>query len=280
MDASRAEQSGGAKIGPADLASRYLAAQSVAWEAGGLALDYVADRSRLQVETKGPHDFVSAADRAVETFIAQRLGAAFPGDAFLGEESHRMTTPDGTGPLWVVDPIDGTANFVRDLPDWCVSIGLLAGGRLEIGVIYVPALDELYAAQRGQGAFCGGKAIHASDRTTIAGATIGLDHSFDNPSANHRAHIAAVHAHGGEYRRNGSVAVSLTRVASGRLDGFVELHLNAWDVAAGIVLVQEAGGWTNDFLAGDGLNKGNPIIAATPGMRDQLLAIVGLEAWR
>jgi myo-inositol-1(or 4)-monophosphatase len=280
LDAPRAAPPDGAKIGPTDLTSRYLAAQSVAWEAGRLALGYLADRSRLQVETKGPHDFVSAADRAVEAFIAQHLGAAFPTDAFLGEESYGMPTPDRAGLLWVVDPIDGTANFVRDLPDWCVSIGLLVERRFEVGVIYVPALDELYAAQRGQGAFCGGKAIHVSDRTTVTGATIGLDHSFDDPSADHRAHIAAVHTHGGEYRRNGSVAVSLTRVASGRLDGFVELHLNPWDVAAGIVLVQEAGGWTNDFLARDGLSKGNPIIAATPGMRDELLAITGLDIWR
>jgi myo-inositol-1(or 4)-monophosphatase len=268
------------KLGPADLTSRYLAAQSVASEAGRLALGYLADRSRLQVEAKGPHDFVSAADRAVETLIAGRLAAAFPADSFLGEESHGATAPGSAGLLWAVDPIDGTANFVRALPDWCVSIGLLVEGRPEIGVIYVPALDELYAAQRGHGSFCAGAAIHVSDRTALAGATIGLDHSFDGSSAEHRAHIAALHAHGAEYRRNGSVAVSLTRVASGRLDGFIELHLNAWDVAAGIVLVQEAGGWTNDFFAGDGLEKGNPIIAATPGLRDELLTITGLESWR
>jgi myo-inositol-1(or 4)-monophosphatase len=265
---------------PVDLTSRYLAAQSVAWEAGRLALGYLADRGRLQVEIKGPHDFVSAADHAVEGLIAGRLAAAFPADAFLGEESHGTTAPDSSGLLWVVDPIDGTANFVRALPDWCVSIGLLVEGRPEIGVIYVPEADELYAARRGHGASRAGAAIRVSDRTTLAGATIGLDHSFDGSSAEHRAHIAALHAHGAEYRRNGSVAVSLTRVASGRLDGFIELHLNAWDVAAGIVLVQEAGGWTNDFFAGDGLDKGNPIIAAAPGIRDQLLAITALESWR
>jgi len=262
------------------LASRYLAAQSVAREAGRLALDYLMDRGGLQIETKGPHDFVSAADRAVEALIARRLAAAFPEDALLGEESGRSTTAGAANLLWVVDPIDGTANFVRALPDWCVSIGLMAEGRFEIGVIHVPALDELYAARRGEGAFCGGRPIRVSGCTAIAGATIGLDHSFDDPSEHHRAHIAAVHAHGGEYRRSGSVAVSLTRVAGGRLDGFIELHLNAWDVAAGIVLVQEAGGWTNDFLAEDGLAKGNPIIAAAPGVRDELLAIAGLEAWR
>jgi len=277
LDAQFTARCGGDAAG---LAARYLAAQSVAREAGRLALDYLADRGRLQVEAKGPHDFVTAADRAVEALIAERLAAAFPTDALLGEESHTAHTPDTADLLWVVDPIDGTANFVRNLPDWCVSIGLLVQGRPELGVIYVPAADELYAARRGHGAFCNSVAIHASDRATIAGATIGLDHSFGDPSADHRAHIAAVHAHGGEYRRNGSGAVSLTRVASGRLDGFVELHLNAWDVAAGIVLVQEAGGWTNDFLAGDNLGKNNPIIAAGPGIRDELLAITGLGAWR
>jgi myo-inositol-1(or 4)-monophosphatase len=280
LDAQHTAWSGSAKAAPADLTSRYLAAQSVAWEAGRPALRYLADRSRLQVEVKGPHDFVSAADRAVEALIAGRLAAAFPTDAFLGEESHGAAAPDSADLLWVVDPIDGTANFVRALPDWCVSIGLLVEGRPEIGVIYVPAADEIYAARRGHGAFCAGVAIRASDRTTIAGATIGLDYSFDSPSAEHRAHIAAVHAHGGEYRRNGSVAVSLTRVASGQLDGFIELYLNAWDVAAGIVLVEEAGGWTNDFFTGEGLDKGNPIIAAAPGIRDELLAITGLETWR
>src|SRR5262245_60457392 len=269
-----------AKAGPADLTSRYLAAQSVAWEAGRLALGYLADPSRLQIEVKGPHDFVSAADRAVETLIAGRLAAAFPTDGFYGEESGAAAAPASAGLVWVVDPIDGTASFVRALPDWCVSIGLLVEGRSEIGVIYVPEADELYAARRGHGAFCAGDALHVSDRTTLAGATIGLDHSFSDSSAQHRAHIAALHTHGAEYRRNGSVAVSLTRVASGRLDGFIELHLNAWDVAAGIVLVQEAGGWTNDFFAGDGLEKGNPIIAAAPGVRDELLAIAGLQSWR
>jgi myo-inositol-1(or 4)-monophosphatase len=155
----------------------------------------------------------------------------------------------------------------------------LVEGRSEIGVIYVPAVDELYAARRGRGALCGGQAIHASDRTTVAGATIARTIRSTFP----RRTIAPTSrpcTPMGEYRRNGSVAVSLTRVSSGRLDGFIELHLNAWDVAAGIVLVQEAGGWTNDFFAGEGLDKGNPIIAAAPGIRDELLAITGLETWR
>jgi myo-inositol-1(or 4)-monophosphatase len=235
------------------------------------------DQQNLQVKLKGRQDFVSAADLAVEDLVARRLSAAFPDDALLGEEGHAPAADIAHEALWVVDPIDGTANFVRDLPDWCVSIGLIYRGEPEIGVIYVPAVDELFAAQRGQGVTCNGRPIRVSAQTTIEGATIGLDYSFSTPSAAHRAHIEAIHAHGGEYRRNGSVAVSLTRIASGRLDGFVELELNAWDVMAGIVLVREAGGWTNDFLAGDGLRLGNPIVAATLGIRDQLLAITGLE---
>jgi myo-inositol-1(or 4)-monophosphatase len=266
-------------MSPSSLTGRYLAAQAIALEAGGLARRFLRDPAGLRVEAKGPQDFVTAADRAVEDLIAQRLCAAFPDDALLGEEGHAIAADAEDEALWVVDPIDGTANFVRGLPDWCVSIGLMYRGRPELGVIYVPVTNELYTAQRGQGALCNGRPIGVGAQTTIAGATIGLDYSFSTPSAKHRAHIEAIHANGGEYRRNGSVAVSLTSVASGRLDGFVELELNAWDVLAGIVLVQEAGGWTNDFLAADGLRNGNPMIAATPGIRDQLLAITGLESW-
>jgi myo-inositol-1(or 4)-monophosphatase len=261
------------------LMSRYLTAQAIALEAGRLARRFLMDPANLRVEQKGPQDFVSDADRAVEDLIAGLLSGAFPDDAMVGEEGHGAAEAATAEALWVVDPIDGTANFVRDLPDWCVSIGLLYHGRPALGVIYVPMVDELYTACRGHGAFCNGRPIRVSAQTAIDGATIGLDYSVSTPSAAHRAHIEAIHAEGGEYRRNGSVAVSLTRVASGRLDGFVELELNAWDVLAGIVLVQEAGGWTNDFLASDGLNRGNPMIAATPGIRDRLLAITQLQHW-
>ncbi|HSE75757.1 MAG TPA: inositol monophosphatase family protein [Dongiaceae bacterium] len=262
---------------PHALESRYLAAQAIALEAGSLAKRLREDPERLNVEMKGPQDFVTVADRAVEDLIARRLLAAFPEDTMLGEEGHALAADAGGGAVWIVDPIDGTANYVRNLPDWCVSIGLVVDGRPELGVIHVPPLDQLFAARRGQGAVGNGRPIRVSGRTTISGATIGLDYSFSTPSAIHRAHIEAVHAHGGEYRRNGSVAVSLTHVASGRLDGFVEMELNTWDVAAGIVLVQEAGGWTNDFLAKGGLTGKNLIVAAAPGIRDQLLAITDLE---
>jgi myo-inositol-1(or 4)-monophosphatase len=258
---------------PAALKSRYLAAQAIAVEAGRLARGFLADPARLNIEMKGPQDFVSAADRATEQLIAQRLAAAFPEDAFLGEESGRAVGSEQTETLWVVDPIDGTANFVRGLPDWCVSIGLLQAGRPELGAIYCPATDELYAGRRGHGAFCNGRPIRVSNRTDMAGATIALEYSFATPSAVHGAQIAAVHARGGEYRRNGSGAVSLSRVADGRFDGFVEMLINIWDVLAGIVLVEEAGGWVSDFLGEGGMSRAEPLVAATPGMRDALLAV-------
>lgn len=262
---------------PADITGRFLAAQAIAGEAGRLARRFLAEPDRLQVELKGPQDFVSAADRAVERLVARRLASAFPSDAVLGEEIHVDGAARAGDALWVVDPIDGTANFVQGRPDWCVSIGLLWKGRPTIGVVHHPPADELYAAAAGHGATCNGSAIRVSDRRSLVGAMIGLDYSSRTPPAAHSAQIEAVLACGGEYRRNGSTALSLAHVASGRLDGFVELHLYAWDVVAGIVLIREAGGWTSDFLARDGLRRGNPLVATAPGIRDELLTLLNLE---
>ena len=262
------------------LAGRLLAAQAIAREAGQLALRFLAAPETLDIKLKGPQDFVTAADRAVEALIAGRLAAAFPDDAFLGEESGGATAMPARTPLWVVDPIDGTANFARGRAEWCVSIGLVHGGRPVLGVIYHPAVDELFAARRGGGTQRNGVPVRASGRTRLADALVGLDSSRATPPATHAAQIQAVLERGCECRRNGSAALSLAHVADGRLDGFVELQLRPWDVVAGMVLVTEAGGWTNDFLRGPGLTAGNPMIAAAPGIRDELLALAGLPDWR
>jgi myo-inositol-1(or 4)-monophosphatase len=262
------------------LARRFLAAKAIAIEAGHLALRLLADPASLDVQLKGPQDFVTAADRAVERLIAERLAAAFPEDAFLGEEFGSTAKRPEAAVLWVVDPIDGTSNFARARAEWVISIGLVHDGRPEIGVIYHPPADELFAARRGRGAHRNGVPIRASRRTLLSEATVGFDTSSRTPAAQHVAQVQAMLERGGEYRRNGSAALSLAHVADGRLDGFVELQLNAWDVVAGMVLVSEAGGWTNDFLSGDGLIEGNPMIATAAGIRDELLALTGLSAWR
>jgi myo-inositol-1(or 4)-monophosphatase len=229
-----------------------------------------ADRSLLQIEMKGPQDFVTNADRAVERLIVERLSAAFPTDSLLGEEGQADKRAEAGTALWVIDPIDGTANFVRDRPEWCISIGLMHGGHPEIGVIHHPRSGELYAARVGHGATRNGVPIHVSARTSLAESTIALEYSPRTPKAIHLAQIDALLVKGGEYRRNGSAALSLAQVADGRLDGFAEQHLYSWDVIAGIVLVTEAGGWVSDFLVEGSLQRGNSIVAAAPGIRRQL----------
>src|SRR5262249_47879127 len=181
---------------------------------------------------------------------AGRLAAAFPADGFLGEETHETAArPDPMAPLWVADPIDGTGNFVHGRDEWTVSLGLLVDGRPEIGVIYHAASDALYAARRRHGATRNGQPIRVSGRTALAGATIALDYSVSTPAGDHLGQIAAVLERGGEYRRSGSCTVSLLQVADGRLDGFIELELNIWDVLGAVVLVRGAGGAATGFLA-------------------------------
>jgi len=254
------------------LEHRFLAAQAAARAAGTVALEFLATPARLGVEMKGPQDFVTAADRAVERLIIERLSAAFPGDAFFGEESDVHGSLESPS-LWVIDPIDGTSNFVRDRPEWVISIGFLAAGTLSLGVIYHAATGALYAARAGRGATRNGVVMRASARTTLDNATLGYETTLNTGVVPYLSTIQSLAARGGEYRRYGSAALSLALVADGKLDGFIENHLSAWDVAAGIMLVTEAGGWTNDFFAGDGLRRGNPMLAAAPGLRDAVLGI-------
>jgi myo-inositol-1(or 4)-monophosphatase len=260
----------------AAMASRLETAQSVAREAGQMAKRFLADRSNLAVELKGPQDFVSEADRAVEELIVKRLSAAFPNDGFVGEEGGQAITGQSEGSsIWIIDPIDGTANFVQGRSEWCVSIGLLKSRRPALGVIYHPSADELFAAAAGHGATRDGVSIRVSTGTTLAAATVALEYSLKAPPAAHLAHVAAVLGAGGEYRRNGSAALSLAHVADGRLDGFVELHVHAWDVVAGMVLIAEAGGWTSPFpLQGD-LRRAGPLVAGGVGLRADLLRVAG-----
>ncbi|MBI4183960.1 MAG: inositol monophosphatase [Proteobacteria bacterium] len=261
-----------------DARLRYLAAQAVAREAGKLALRHFRARDRLAIEHKGVQDLVSDADREVEDLIGGSLGAAFPGDSFFGEERGAGPHPLRADRLWVIDPIDGTANFLRGLPQWAVSIAFVLGGEVEIGVIYDPVADELFAARRGGGAVRDGAPIRVSGCADLTRATVGIGFSYRRPAA---AHVAAVSAslHGHcEYRRTGAGALGIAQVADGRVDAYWEAHMNAWDALAGVILVREAGGWTNDFLAGDGLAAGNAVLACTPALKDPLMATLGLPS--
>jgi myo-inositol-1(or 4)-monophosphatase len=260
-----------------DVATRVLAAEAVARQAGRLARRYYDDRTNLTVEAKGVQDLVSTADRAVEDLIIGKLGGAFPGDSFLGEEGGATSEGDLTGDrLWVIDPIDGTVNFLRGIPHWAVSIAFMVDGEVEIGVAYDPMADELYSARRGGGATRDGAPIRVSDCDSLDKALVGIGFSYRLPAAVHVAAVEkALTAHC-EYRRTGGGTLGMTLVADGRFDGYWEAHINAWDVLAGYLIVREAGGWTSDFLAGDGLARGNPILACTPGIKDALVDALGV----
>ena len=259
---------------------RLVAAQSIVREAGQLALSFFRRRERLVVETKGPAALVSEADRAVEAAVKRRLRGLYPHDAFLGEEGGLEAGRAPDAPIWVVDPIDGTDCFVNGIPVWCVSIALVVHGEIELGVIYDPNAHELFATRRGVGADMNGQPIGPSAADSLSAGLVGVGFSHRRAPEPTLAMLSRLLAEGGMYQRNGSGALMLAYVASGRYIGYYEAHINAWDALAGIALVRAAGGWTNDFLAGDGLYEGNEIVACGPQLVRPMRAACGLEPSR
>ncbi len=260
----------------ANLGARFDAAQDIAREAGALALDYFERFGDLQVTQKGVQDVASEADVAVEALIRQRLETLFPEDGFFGEEGGHSSARHADAGLWVVDPIDGTACFVAGIPVWCVSVAYVLGKDILLGVVYDPNADELFAACRGHGATVNGQPIRPSGAESFADGMIGVGYSTRTAPAPAIAFLDGLLAAGGMFIRNGSGALMITYVGAGRLLGYYEPHLNAWDGAAAIAIVREAGGWTNDFLAGDGLLKGNVIAVAAPRLVPAMKRLTGL----
>lgn len=251
----------------AAIAAREKLAIELAQQAGEIALRHFRQPD-LAVSNKGLQDFVTVADHAVEQFLVERLAEAFPEDAVLGEEGGLRGNEDAGRPCWVIDPIDGTDNYRRGLAMWCISIGLLIDREPVMGVIHCPVLGELFSARQSAGAFCNGKAITVSKETEPTRSRINLGYSRKRvPPATHAAQVERLLQAGCEYSRLGSAAIGLASVASGRYEGFWEAHINAWDVAAGICIVREAGGWANDFFAGEGFSQGNAILACPPGLK-------------
>ncbi len=241
-----------------DLDARWAFAQTLADEAGALALQYFERRAELLVELKGPQDLVSAADRAVEALIRRRVAEHFPADAVLGEEEGGAIAES----IWVVDPIDGTTNFLRGLPHYCVSIAFAHQLKTQLGVVIAPTWKEKYAARLGHGATLNGAPIHVAPTERLEQSLLGWGSSRRTPMEPNLAALAQLMKAGAEYRRLGSAAINLCQVACGRLDSFYEAKLSSWDTLAGLLLVTEAGGLVNDFLARDGLTKGNETLAA------------------
>jgi len=221
---------------------------------------------------KGRHDVVTAMDREVERFIRAAIAARFPLDAIIGEEDGGSAGDH----LWLIDPIDGTANYARGLPRYCVSIGYLEHGVPTLGAIYDPSHDWLYSAATGEGAWRDGERLAVSPIAEMTAATIECGWSTRRTAEDYVALLSRVLHAGAAMRRSGSGALGLADVAAGRAEAYCELHINAWDCAAGIVIVREAGGFTNDFFAGDGIAEGNPLIATNAALRDELVAVIGI----
>ncbi|WP_430441665.1 inositol monophosphatase family protein [Shinella sp.] len=259
-----------------DLDRRFVLAKAIAQEAGAMALDYFNRRDSLVIETKrDPQDVVSIADRTVEKLIRERVEATFPGDGFLGEEFGH--TAGSSGYTWVVDPIDGTAPFISGMPTWCVSIAVLHDNEPVIGVIGAPCHNELYAAATGRGAKLNGKVLTLDPTRNVRNAMTGIGaNSHVTPDAMADIIRRLLQA-GGTFIRNGSGALMLAYVAAGRLVGYYEPYMHAWDCLAGYCLVKEAGGWHHPFpVEGEQLTRGGPVVAAGPGARADLERLAGL----
>jgi myo-inositol-1(or 4)-monophosphatase len=219
--------------------------EPIAREAGALLLTYF--NPQIKIEYKGDVDLVTAADRASEKLIVERLQARWPEHGIVGEEGTRSDT--GAAYRWFVDPLDGTTNFAHGYPVFCVSIALARqDDQLEVGVLYDPTRDELFAAERGQGATLNGKPIQVSKTATLGESILGTGFPSQKRHKNPNIHFyqqITLRSHG--VRRAGSAALDLANVAAGRYDGFWEFNLNPWDTAAGVLIVQEAGGKVTRF---------------------------------
>jgi len=221
--------------------------EAIAREAGALLMGHF--RQRVAIEYKGDADLVTVADRSSEALIRERITARWPGHDILGEEQGLVDT--GSEYRWYIDPLDGTTNFAHGYPVFCVSMALEHLGKRIAGVIFDPTRDELFSAALGSGAYLNGEAIHVSKIANLAECLVATGFPSHKRHKNPNIffyHQITLRTHG--VRRAGSAALDLCSVASGRFEGFWEFNLNPWDTAAGVLIVEEAGGRVSDFAGG------------------------------
>jgi myo-inositol-1(or 4)-monophosphatase len=259
-------------MSPADLDARAAFAASLAREAGALALRYFHRELAYTAESKGEQqDWVSIADRAVESHCRARLAGTFPDDAMLGEETGGALADNA----WVIDPIDGTLNFVHGVRYWCVSIVFIERGERQIGAVYDPPHDELFFATRGGGATLNGRPMHVSSCARLDRALVMLGYVQRHDLEAHLRLRAALVTAGAEVKDHGAGALMLAHVAAGRFDAYVEPHMHPWDASAGVLMVDEAGGRTLPYPGAHGLRAGGAVIASGPALYERLHAMAG-----
>ena len=245
---------------------------SAARKAGrSLARDF-GEVERLQVSVKGPANFVSAADHRAEEIIYNELSRARPQYAFLMEERGPVDGADKTH-RWIVDPLDGTSNFLHGIPLFCISIGLERDGQLVAGLVYVPVLDELFTAERGKGAFLNDRRIRVSSRRHLSDAMMAtsIPHKGRSGHDRFRREMEALTMEATGIRRTGAAAMDLAWTAAGRFDAYWEYEIEPWDIAAGIVILREAGGIATDLSGDANMMETGTIVAGVPSIQKALL---------
>jgi len=242
--------------------------------AGNHVARAVDDVDRLDIVTKAPNDFVSQVDRQAEQIVIETLRDAFPAHGILAEESGAQG--DETEYQWIIDPLDGTTNFLHGFPHFAVSIALRVRGRLEQAVVYDPVRQELFTASRGSGAQLNDRRIRVSKRRGLDGALLGTGFPFKMQQHldAYLGTFRALFPMTAGIRRPGSAALDLAYVAAGRLDGFWEIGLSPWDSAAGALLIQEAGGLVSDFSGGNAYLETGNVVAGNPKVFKAILQAI------
>ncbi|MDB2664716.1 inositol monophosphatase [Porticoccaceae bacterium] len=246
-------------------------------QAGDMIVKAADNLELVKVDEKGHHDFVTEVDRRSEEMIIEQIKKAYPDHRFLGEEGG--TSGDRSSDVeWIIDPLDGTTNFVRGIPHVAISIACKIKGRLEHAVVVEPFKREEFTASRGDGARLNGRRIRVSGRTQEAGALYATGIPFSNPSfAEMENYLACMHEfadNSSGIRRLGVASLDLAYLAAGRFDVFWEMHLKPWDIAAGVLIVREAGGMVSDFQGGESFLATGHIIACTPKLFKPTLKII------
>ena len=234
------------------------------------------DLERLQVNSKAPNDFVTEVDHAAEAAIIETLLSAYPGHGILAEESGSTRGAKDSEYLWIIDPLDGTTNFIHGLPTYAVSIGLAFRGQMQQAVVYDPARNDLFYATKGRGAFLNDKRLRVSKRTRLAEALIGTGFPFrqGDDLTHYLKVLEMVMKSCAGVRRPGAAALDLCYVAAGWYDGFFETGLSPWDVAAGSLIVTEAGGLVGNFTGEADFLYRREVVAGCPKIYGQLVQML------
>lgn len=258
-------------MNPTHIRDRQTACEAILKQAGQAAKARF-ETCDFETQMKGPQDFVSEVDHATERTIKDALARHFPNDGFMGEESGG----DLAAASWIVDPIDGTSNFVRRTAYWCLSAAFVVDGVAVIGVIYDPMLDEMFSCHAGGGARLNGRAMSVSKTAAATDAVLGISFSFQSAPDDVARVVHDLIENGTSFRLMGAGALSLAHCAAGRTDGFWESFMKPWDAAAGLLLIKEAGGTVCDYGAGNGYVNGNAVLGAAPLMADFFSELTGV----